>query len=123
MAISREARRNHDALFLDHKSAPRETDPELVEIFDNSAFGKIFREISPGMFRGLFSGRTGPCGSPVRAPSEPSGFEIGPSFEVREEGGLHRTPAEPFLGEPARGRAVDSCEGSKPAEMNGCIVA
>jgi hypothetical protein len=41
MAISAEAERNHDALFPNHKSTLKETDPELVAIFDNWAFGEV----------------------------------------------------------------------------------
>ncbi len=35
MTISKEAQRNHDALFPDHGSTLKVTDPELVEVFDN----------------------------------------------------------------------------------------
>jgi 4-carboxymuconolactone decarboxylase len=41
MAISEEAQRNHDALFPNHKSTLKETDPELIEFFDNWAFGEV----------------------------------------------------------------------------------
>ena len=41
MAISREAQGNHDALFPDHRSTLKVTDPELVELFDNWAFGEV----------------------------------------------------------------------------------
>jgi 4-carboxymuconolactone decarboxylase len=44
MAITEEARRNHDALFPDHTSTLARTDPELVEIFDNWAFDEVLRE-------------------------------------------------------------------------------
>ncbi len=40
MAISEEAQRNHDAMFPDHRSTLKLTDPELVEIFDNWASTK-----------------------------------------------------------------------------------
>lgn len=43
MAISERAQRNHDALFPDHRSTLKETDPELVEIFDNWAFDEVLR--------------------------------------------------------------------------------
>jgi hypothetical protein len=33
MAISERAQRNHDALFPDHRSTLKETDPELIEVF------------------------------------------------------------------------------------------
>jgi len=39
MAISEEAQRNHDALFPDHHSTLKVTDPEFIKIFDNWAFG------------------------------------------------------------------------------------
>jgi len=41
MGIGDEARRNHDALFPDHRSTLKVTDPELVELFDNWAFGEV----------------------------------------------------------------------------------
>ena len=41
MAISAEAERNHDALFPNHKSTLKVTDPELVEVFDNWAFDEV----------------------------------------------------------------------------------
>ncbi len=44
MPISEEAQRNHDAMFPDHASTLRETDPELVEIFDNWAFDEVLRD-------------------------------------------------------------------------------
>jgi 4-carboxymuconolactone decarboxylase len=44
MALSEEARRNHDALFPDHASALARTDPELVELFDKWAFGEVPRD-------------------------------------------------------------------------------
>ncbi|HUI71049.1 MAG TPA: carboxymuconolactone decarboxylase family protein [Spirochaetia bacterium] len=44
MAISKEAQRNHDALFGDHRSTLMETDPELVEVFDNWAFDEVLKE-------------------------------------------------------------------------------
>jgi 4-carboxymuconolactone decarboxylase len=34
MAISKEAARNHEALFPNHKSTLKVTDPDLVELFD-----------------------------------------------------------------------------------------
>jgi hypothetical protein len=43
MAISESAQRNHDALFPGHVSTLKVTDPELVEIFDNWAFGRSSR--------------------------------------------------------------------------------
>lgn len=44
MAISEEAQRNHDALFPNHESTLKVTDPELVELFDNWAFGEVPRD-------------------------------------------------------------------------------
>lgn len=43
MAISDAARRNHDELFLGHVSTLARTDPELIEHFDNFAFGEVLR--------------------------------------------------------------------------------
>jgi len=44
MAISKEAQRNHDALFPGHASTLKVTDPELIEIFDNWAFDEVLRD-------------------------------------------------------------------------------
>jgi 4-carboxymuconolactone decarboxylase len=44
MAINREAQRNHDALFANHRSTLVETDPELVEVLDNWAFDEVLKE-------------------------------------------------------------------------------
>lgn len=44
MAITEAARRNHDLLFPDRRSTLAETDPELVEVFDNWAFDEVLRE-------------------------------------------------------------------------------
>jgi 4-carboxymuconolactone decarboxylase len=44
MAITEEARRNHDALFPDHVSTLATTDPELIDIFDNWAFDEVLRD-------------------------------------------------------------------------------
>jgi len=41
MAISDEAQREHDALFPNHKSTLKVTDPEFIELFDNWAFGDV----------------------------------------------------------------------------------
>jgi len=41
MAIGPEAQKNHEALFPDHESTLKVTDPELVELFDNRAFGEV----------------------------------------------------------------------------------
>jgi 4-carboxymuconolactone decarboxylase len=43
MAISEEAQRNHDALFPGHVSTLKVTDPELIEIFDNSVSDLIVK--------------------------------------------------------------------------------
>jgi 4-carboxymuconolactone decarboxylase len=44
MAISQEAQRNHEALFPNHTSTLRATDPELIEIFDNFAFDEALKD-------------------------------------------------------------------------------
>jgi 4-carboxymuconolactone decarboxylase len=44
MAISKEARRNHDALFPDFASTLKVTDPELIELFDNWAFDEVLKD-------------------------------------------------------------------------------
>jgi 4-carboxymuconolactone decarboxylase len=44
MAISEQARKNHDELFPRHVSTLKVTDPELVEYFDNFAFDEVLRE-------------------------------------------------------------------------------
>lgn len=41
MAIREDAQRHHDALFPHHQSTLKGTDPELIEIFDNWAFGEV----------------------------------------------------------------------------------
>jgi 4-carboxymuconolactone decarboxylase len=41
MAITPNAQRNHDALFPDHQSTLKATDPELVEVFNNWAFDEV----------------------------------------------------------------------------------
>jgi 4-carboxymuconolactone decarboxylase len=43
MAISEEARKNHDELFPWHVSTLTVTDPELIEYFDNFAFDEVLR--------------------------------------------------------------------------------
>ena len=43
MAISEQARKNHDGLFPGHVSTLAMTDPELIEIFDNFAFDEVLR--------------------------------------------------------------------------------
>jgi 4-carboxymuconolactone decarboxylase len=44
MAISKEAERNHEALFPSHKSTLKATDPEFVELFDNWAFDEVLKQ-------------------------------------------------------------------------------
>lgn len=44
MAISKDAERNHDALFPNHKSTLKVTDPEFVELFDNWAFDEVLKQ-------------------------------------------------------------------------------
>lgn len=39
--ISETAQRNHEELFPNHKSTLKETDPELLEVFDNFAFDEV----------------------------------------------------------------------------------
>jgi len=41
MAISETAKRNHEALFPNHRSTLKVTDPELIEVFDNFAFDEV----------------------------------------------------------------------------------
>jgi len=41
MAISDKAQTNHDAVFPDHMSTLKVTDPELIEIFNNWAFDEV----------------------------------------------------------------------------------
>src|ERR1035438_9982116 len=43
MAISEQARKNHDELFPGHVSTLTVTDPELIETFDNFAFDEVLR--------------------------------------------------------------------------------
>src|SRR5919199_6635654 len=43
MPISQTARENHDRLFPGHISTLRQTDPELIEVFDNFAFDEVLR--------------------------------------------------------------------------------
>jgi 4-carboxymuconolactone decarboxylase len=44
MAIREDAQRNHEQLFPNHESTLRRTDPELVELFDNWAFGDVLKD-------------------------------------------------------------------------------
>lgn len=44
MAIREDAQRNHDQLFPNHESTLKVTDPELIEIFDNWAFGDVLKD-------------------------------------------------------------------------------
>lgn len=44
MAVSEAAQRNHDAMFPDHHSTLKATDPELVELFDNWAFDEVMSD-------------------------------------------------------------------------------
>jgi 4-carboxymuconolactone decarboxylase len=43
MGISETAIRNHEELFPSHKSTLKETDPELIEVFDNFAFDEVLQ--------------------------------------------------------------------------------
>lgn len=49
MAISAQAKANHDELFPGHVSALAVTDPELIEVFDNFAFDEVLQygELEP----------------------------------------------------------------------------
>ena len=44
MPPTEQAQRNHDELFPGHVSTLAQTDPELIESFDNFAFDEILRE-------------------------------------------------------------------------------
>jgi 4-carboxymuconolactone decarboxylase len=44
MTIRDQAQRNHDALFPGHVSTLKVTDPELIELFDNWAFGDVLEQ-------------------------------------------------------------------------------
>jgi 4-carboxymuconolactone decarboxylase len=44
MAITQRAQRNHDALFPNHESTLKITDPELIEIYDNWAFDEVIED-------------------------------------------------------------------------------
>ena len=44
MSPNDEAQRSHDELFPDHVSTLAQTDPELIESFDNFAFDEVLRE-------------------------------------------------------------------------------
>jgi 4-carboxymuconolactone decarboxylase len=41
MRISETAEKNHEELFPNHKSTLKDTDPELIEVFDNFAFDEV----------------------------------------------------------------------------------
>jgi 4-carboxymuconolactone decarboxylase len=41
MSISETALKNHEELFPNRQSKLMETDPELIEVFDNFAFGEL----------------------------------------------------------------------------------
>jgi len=43
MNITETANKNHEELWPDYKSKAKETDPELIEIFDNWAFDEVLR--------------------------------------------------------------------------------
>jgi 4-carboxymuconolactone decarboxylase len=44
MAITQAAQRNHAALFANHSSTLKVTDPELIEIFDNWTFDEVIED-------------------------------------------------------------------------------
>ena len=41
MSISKTAHKNHEELWPDYQSRAKETDPELIEVFDNFAFDEV----------------------------------------------------------------------------------
>lgn len=43
MTVSEEAQKTHEELFPGHVSTLRQTDPELIEYFDNFAFDEVLR--------------------------------------------------------------------------------
>lgn len=43
MNITETARKNHEELFPNHQSSLKDTDPELIEIFDNFAFDEVLQ--------------------------------------------------------------------------------
>jgi 4-carboxymuconolactone decarboxylase len=43
MTVSEEAQKNHEELFPGHVSTLRQTDPELIQYFDNFAFDEVLR--------------------------------------------------------------------------------
>src|SRR5258708_8770186 len=51
-----------------------------------------------------------------------SGFEIARPIEIGNQPGLLRPPPQQFLSSLARGRAVESGEGCKPAKMIRCLL-
>lgn len=44
MEISEAAQRNHDVLFPNHVSTLKVTNPELIALFDNGAFGELLED-------------------------------------------------------------------------------
>ena len=44
MNISETAQKNHDELWPDYKSKAKQTDPELIEVFDNFAFDEVISQ-------------------------------------------------------------------------------
>jgi 4-carboxymuconolactone decarboxylase len=44
MTLREDAQRHHDALFPNHRSTLKGTDPELIEVFDNWAFGELLED-------------------------------------------------------------------------------
>jgi 4-carboxymuconolactone decarboxylase len=44
MPISDTAQRHHDAFFPGHRSELQGTDPELIAVFDNWAFGDVIED-------------------------------------------------------------------------------
>ncbi len=58
MAPNDRARHNHDLLFPNHVSTWAATDPELIDVFDNFAFGEVLQERA---------GRAHPADGPARS--------------------------------------------------------
>jgi 4-carboxymuconolactone decarboxylase len=44
MKLSDKAKKNHEQLFPNHQSTLKETDPELIEVFDNLAFDEVLEQ-------------------------------------------------------------------------------
>src|SRR5450755_47781 len=49
--------------------------------------------------------------------TSPLVLEVMTFFEIRDEPGLHGMPSQPLLGQCARGREVERCEGDEEAKV------